>query len=289
MHVLLVTNRESGSAHLVEPARVLVDHGCIVTDADLMQALRWSRSHLPESLGDIERVVVAGGDGSIGCAALIAWRLEVPLAVVPAGTANDFARALELPTDLEEACVLAATGAREGEVDLARIDGTPFVNVASVGIAPQAAEQAKQLKRGLRALAYPVGAALAAARTRPASVVARVDGEVVWTGRAWQVMIASTGAFGGWATAGAMRHGDGQLDLVVVPAGRGTRTLVFDAAALFSGDLTEREGVLHARGREIELTMHRAPRIVVDGEVIEVGDRHVVATVEPRPVRVIVG
>ena len=44
-----------------------------------------------------ERIAVAGGDGTIGSVAELAGRLGVPLAVIPTGTANDFARAHELP------------------------------------------------------------------------------------------------------------------------------------------------------------------------------------------------
>lgn len=289
MHVLLVTNRRSGSAQLVDPAAVLVERGCVVTHADIEDALRWSRAEPPATLRGVERVIVAGGDGSIGCAAVLASRLGVPLGVVPAGTANDFARAMGLPEDLEQATVLAATGDELREIDLARVDGTPFVNVASLGIAPHAAEQAEQFKRGLRSLAYPLGAAIAAIRTRPVSLVARVDDELVWSGRAWQAMLASSGAFGGWATTGDVHHGDGKLDLVVVPAGRGTRRLAVDAAALVRGELTDREGVFHERGARIELVLRHARRMVVDGEVVRVDDRHVVATVDETPVRVVVG
>src|SRR6476620_8098815 len=56
-----------------------------------------------------ERLVVAGGDGTIGAFAELAGWLGVPLAVIPAGTANDFASAHDLPEDLREATELAAT------------------------------------------------------------------------------------------------------------------------------------------------------------------------------------
>ena len=46
-----------------------------------------------------ERIAVAGGDGTIGPLAALAGRLGVPLAVIPAGTANDFARVHGLPDD----------------------------------------------------------------------------------------------------------------------------------------------------------------------------------------------
>ncbi len=291
MHVLLVRNSASGSADQVDPAAVLVDRGCTITDVDIADAARWVRDEATRHLAGIDRVVVAGGDGSIGVGAALATLADVPLGVVPAGTANDFARAMDLPDDLEQASVLAATGDSLRDVDLARVVGTDahFVNVASIGLAPVAASHAQPLKRGLGALAYPVGAAIAAARSRPISVVARVDGHLVWTGKAWQVMVASSGAFGGWADTGSTRQGDRQLDLIIVPAGRGTRELVFDAASLTRGDLAARDGVHHDRGRRIELTLHRAPRMVVDGELLDVRERNIVAEVTDRPARVVIG
>ena len=288
MHVLLVRNPASGSAESVDPAAVLVARGCVVTDAEIASVARWCEDP-PRSLQDVDRVVVAGGDGSVGIAALLAAVLDVPFGVIPAGTANDFARAMELPDDLERACMLAATGDVLREIDLGRIDDTPFVNVASLGLAPVAAERAGPLKRGLGALAYPVGAAIAAMRSRPMSVAARVDGHLTFTGEAWQVMVASTGAFGGWAHVGDTHDGDGRLDLVVVPAGRDTRELVFDAKALLDGELSRRDGVHHERGARIELVLRRAPRMVVDGELVEIEDRHVEAHVDARRARLVVG
>ncbi len=291
VHVLLVRNRASGSADQVDPAAVLVDRGCTITDVDIADAARWARERSERRLAGIDRVVVAGGDGSLGVAAALATLGDIPLGVVPAGTANDFARAMQLPVDIEQACVLAATGDSLRDVDLARVEGIDahFVNVASVGLAPVAATHAKPLKRGIGALAYPVGAAIAAVRSRPVTVVARVDGHLVWSGKAWQAMVASTGAFGGWADTGSTRLGDRHLDLVIVPADRGTRELAFDAAALKRGELAAREGVHHERGKRIELTLHRAPKMVVDGELLEVDDRSVVVEVTDRPVRIVVG
>ena len=56
-----------------------------------------------------DRIVVAGGDGTIGPVAELAGRLDVPLAVIPTGTANDFARANGIPLDVEAAARLAAS------------------------------------------------------------------------------------------------------------------------------------------------------------------------------------
>ena len=88
----------------------------------------------------------------------------MPLAVLPTGTANDFARAYGLPGDPREAAELAADGERTRPLELGRLaDGRPFVNVASAGLASVAARNAQPLKPRLGPLAYGVGALRAAA------------------------------------------------------------------------------------------------------------------------------
>lgn len=89
---------------------------------------------------------MAGGDGSIAPAAAAAASAGIPLAVIPAGTANDFARELDLPRDIEEACRLAAAGRETRSLDLGRMGERPFVNIASAGLAPVAASEASGLK-----------------------------------------------------------------------------------------------------------------------------------------------
>src|SRR3954466_8227889 len=54
-----------------------------------------------------DRIAVAGGDGSIGPVAARAAAAGLPLAIVPTGTANDFARFIDLPLDVEAACPIA--------------------------------------------------------------------------------------------------------------------------------------------------------------------------------------
>jgi diacylglycerol kinase family enzyme len=288
MRMLLVQNAQAGSADVADPERVLRRHGHEVVAIDIERAAAIADASREPDLAGTERVVVAGGDGSIGAAAALAAQLDVPLGVVPAGTANDFARALELPSDPVVACELAAIGTQLRRIDLARLDGRPFVNVASFGIAPGAADAAASLKSKLGALAYPIGALLSLKRAQATRVHALVDGVPIWDGEAWQVMVASTGAFGGWADIGGTLVGDGQLDLVVVPAGRATRHLAFDAAALARGELAAREGVTHGRGAVVELRFVAAPQLVLDGEQLRADDRVVVARVDTHGVDLVV-
>lgn len=215
---------------------------------------------------DAERIVVSGGDGTIGEAAALAARLDVPLGVVPTGTANDFARSAGLPEDLAAAAAVAVRGAPGRPRDLARIDGRPFVNVAAAGLAPAAAARAEPMKRALGALAYPVGAVLAGVREDPIAV--RIPGH--FDGDAWQVIVACSGAFGGGAEIEAADPHDGQLDLVVIPESSRAE-LARRAVHLRRGDVADAPGTVHARAARLTLHVPDRTAFNVDGELVEAG------------------
>jgi YegS/Rv2252/BmrU family lipid kinase len=237
-------------------------------------------------VGDAERLVVAGGDGSIGLAASAAAGANVPLAVIATGTANDFARALELPDDPEEAGALAADpGASMRPLDLAAAGDRPFVNAASAGLAPAAARRAQPLKGALGPLAYAVGALHAGLTTKPLACSVTVDGELVFDGPAWQLVIGNTGAFGGGSETGGADPADGLLDVAVVPAGP-RLALVRRAWAMKTGRLVQQDAVVHVRGARVEVRNGDAP-FNVDGEICHCGSP-AVFTVRERAVEIVI-
>jgi diacylglycerol kinase (ATP) len=216
-----------------------------------------------------DRLAVAGGDGSIAPVAVEASRAGLPLAVIPTGTANDFARALELPRDLEGACRLAATETRERPVDLLRAGERPFLNAASAGLSVIAAHGARPLKRPLGPLAYAVGALRAGLTARPLPVRVAADGDEVFAGPAWQVIVAGTGAFGGGSELDVADPSDRRVDVAVLEAGPRT-ALVRHAWGMRRGGLASQPGVHHARARTVALELPPDTSFNVDGEVCAV-------------------
>jgi diacylglycerol kinase family enzyme len=265
MRVALIANRAAGGAiDVAAIAQALRDHGAQPT----VHALNGSAIEVAGSRPD--RYVVAGGDGTIGPVARLAAAAGVPLAVVPTGTANDFARAMELPSDPWAAVALAADpDAGTREVELLRAGDRPFVNAASVGVSVPAARSARALKRSLGPLSYLVGAVRAGLTARPLRCRALVEGRELFDGRAWQVIVAGTGAFGGGARIDAADAGDRLIDVAVLEAGS-RAVLARHALAMRSGALTERPGVRHARGREVVLDVSRGTCFNVDGELCRI-------------------
>src|SRR4051794_6264767 len=190
-------------------------------------------------------------------------------AVIPTGTANDFARALGLPLDVDAACTVAATETRERPVDLMRAGERPFLNAASAGLSVIAAHGARPLKRRLGPLAYAVGAVKAGLTATPLRVAVAADGDPVVDGDAWQVIVAGTGAFGGGSELDVADPSDRRVDVVVLEAGPRV-ALVRRALGMRRGGLAGQPGVHHARAETVVLELPKATPFNVDGEVCEV-------------------
>jgi diacylglycerol kinase family enzyme len=258
VRIALVANRAAGGG--LDPAPLAAAMGAELfgcAEDDLVRVRDWAP----------ERIVVAGGDGTIGPVAEVAGSLRVPLAVIAAGTANDFARVNGLPLDVDGAARLAATGTETRALELGYLaDRRPFVNVASAGLASVAARRAQPLKARLGPLAYAVGAVRAAASGRPLDVRVVVDGAEVFAGGAWQVIVACTGAFGGGSGIGAADATDGDLDVVVVPAGS-RLALVRRAWGLRTHTVEEQRAVPHFEGRVVSVDLPAGTELNCDGEI----------------------
>jgi diacylglycerol kinase (ATP) len=227
-----------------------------------------------------DRVVLAGGDGSIAPVAAAAGEAGVPLALIPCGTANDFARRHGLPLELSAACQLAVQGRRLRPLELGwmellpeREDGAarrPFANVASAGLPAPAAGRAKSWKPRLGPLAYAVGAVSAGLTASPVQCTVECDDRVVFTGEAWQVTVASSGAFGAGSHIEEADPADGALDVVAVAAGP-RPGLVWLAYRLRTGALSGHRRAVHERCREAALHLPAGGELNVDGEIVSSG------------------
>ena len=122
---------------------------------------------------------VAGGDGSVAAAAAVALAHGLPLAVLPAGTLNHFARDVGVLT-LEHAAD-AVTSGQAVEVDVAEVNGTPFLNTASIGSYPEMVRRRDQLAGRMgKWAAMTVAAAQTLRRGTPVSLLIDDRPALVW-------------------------------------------------------------------------------------------------------------
>jgi diacylglycerol kinase (ATP) len=205
-------------------------------------------------------IVLVGGDGSLNTMLAHLWvrgeAADCPIAVVPLGTGNDFARGVGIPLDPVEAARLAATG-QARPVDLITDDaGGVVVNAMHVGVGAEAAASARPLKPYLRTAAFPLGAIVAGARARGWRLRIEVDGRPVVSGRRRVLMAGLANApsiAGGTAElAPGASVTDGRFDVVVSTAIGPVARLGY-AIGLLRGTHARRPDVLRRPGRTLTI------------------------------------
>jgi len=140
MHFIGVFNQDGGMLRTMDlgafadRARAIMGEHGHTLEARIVRGTNL-RSELVRAATDssAQALLVGGGDGTISAAADVCFQTGMPLAVVPAGTMNLFARALKIPLNPEEAVKALAVGSTVG-VDIATANGRPFVHQYSVGI-----------------------------------------------------------------------------------------------------------------------------------------------------------
>jgi len=164
-------------------------------------------------------LLAAGGDGTVNEVVNGIARSSRPprLGVVPFGTANDFASALDLPEDPAEAVDVALTGHRL-DADVALVNRRCFINVSTGGFGAEATEEAPaETKRRLGPLAYVLTGARKLVEFKPRRARFTADGRIVHDGDFVFFAVGNSTMTGGGARiTPRAEFGDGRLDVVLV-------------------------------------------------------------------------
>lgn len=234
-------------------------------------------------------VVLGGGDGTVSSVVDYLVNCEVVLGLLPLGTANDFARTLEIPVDVEGACRAIVEG-KLVDVDLGLAGENYYVNVASVGLSVGVTRSlSPQIKKRMGAIAYPMAAIRAFLRHKPFDAKLTFpdeDHETVELERLLQVAVGN-GKFygGGLAVSPEAGMDDGTLDVYAIQLGR-QRDLLGVARYARSGDFIDNESVRRFRTRHVRLETNPGQQINLDGELVAYTPRDF--SIEPNALKVMV-
>jgi diacylglycerol kinase (ATP) len=219
-------------------------------EADLFEALRGA-------LATGRRVILVGGDGSLHDAANAPLGRLPELALVPAGRANNIARALGVPPDRPRALAIAAL-APARPLDLLRVE-TPertlfALESVSAGFQAQArsgydAENSSDLRQGVRALIRAVRS------YAPFKLQARVGGIELASDSAAQLFLSNLPYFGfGFEIDPGADPSDGELEAILFEAS-GRRQLLPLGIAAYRGRHLGHSGVRRVSSRDAELVL----------------------------------
>jgi YegS/Rv2252/BmrU family lipid kinase len=253
----LVATIRSAGATLIEDRPIDVQA--------LPEALRGQGSALDPSS---DRILVGGGDGTINRLLPHLVKTAVPLGILPLGTANDLASTLGLPEE-PLAAVKTALHGTVVRIDLGRVNGKLFANVASIGLGPKVTEKlSAELKKQLGTFGYPLALLDAYRESRPFHCRISVDDGPARRVRALHLAVGNGRFYGGGATVFEdARIDDHRLDLfslAPMPLWR----LLLVAPWVKLGLHRHMNDVYSLHGRTISVTTRRALPISADGELL---------------------
>ena len=222
---------------------------------------------------DVDCAIVGGGDGTLNAAAFGAIQAKLPLGILPLGTANDLARTLEIPFDLDGAAQVIADG-RTRKIDLGIVNGQPFFNVASLGLSADLAQQlTRDIKRRYGRLGYALVALKVLAQARPFRATITSETETVRV-RTLQIAVGNGRFYGGGnAVEQDATIDDQHLDLYSLELERAWK-LAFMARSFRHGRHGAWNEVRAVRAREFDIRTRRHMPINADGEIVTYTPAH---------------
>ena len=232
-----------------------------------------------------ETVAALGGDGFVRPIAGEVAGGPGALAILPGGRGNDFARVLGIPAEPEAAARNAVEG-DERMLDIAEVDGVPYIGIASLGFDSEANRIANEARLVRGNLVYLYAALRAVVGWKPATFAITVDGEHrELTG--WSVGVGNSQAYGGgmYAMPQAVLD-DGLLDVVACARTSKPYFLRRILPAVVKGTHLGDPHITALRGAEVRIESDRPFDVYADGD--PVGRTPATMRVRRRVLRVIV-
>ena len=215
---------------------------------------------------EIDFVIVGGGDGSVNKVLPSLVKTQVPLVVIPLGTANNLARHYNLSPDIAQALAVIKTGMQK-KIDLGIVNNIFFVNVVGLGLSTYVNTKVPAtLKKYLGAFAFVLTAFYLSTKIRPFRLNIIADGKS-YTRRSWQISVCNGRHYGNGLT---VKHDasllDGKLHALSTEVAKWWQGF-FLIPALISGRYKKDHDVSLFEAETIELTTRRKLKIDVDGDI----------------------
>lgn len=221
----------------------------------------------------VERIIVAGGDGSIHEAVngIMDADTDASLGIVPSGTGNDFAKAAGIPLEWRAATTLLASRIADNvaprTIDVGRMNDRYFANGAGIGLDAKVTRIARDYNWPIGDLVYLV-AILQTMLDGIATPEMQLEAESLrWDGPLTLASVSNGPWIGGMFHIAPMaKNDDGKLELMV--AAPVTRTRIFGLLPkLMKGEHLDETEVEHCSIRRLTVRSASPVPSHLDGEV----------------------
>lgn len=216
---------------------------------------------------EFTKVIAAGGDGTINQVvnAMMRNGCDLPLAIFPAGTANDFAYYFDLPHDIES-MIDIALGEHYTYADVGKANEKYFINVAALGFLVDVSQKTDpNIKNTLGVISYYLKGMSEIPNLRPIETKVRTD-DMMLNEKIYFMLIMNGKSAGGFKRiAPEAEINDGLLDVMMFK-----EMSVLDMAPLLfkvmTGDHIENDNVIFFQTNKLYIEADQEVGTDVDGE-----------------------
>jgi diacylglycerol kinase (ATP) len=266
-HALLIVNPNSRNGQAAELDEAIA----LLKASDFEVSVQLTESHadmLAKIAGYPHKdgiVIIAGGDGTISSALASVKKHQRTLAILPLGTANDFARSLGISQDILTATETIIAGKRQ-RINLATVNDNYFVNVAHIGLGVDVThELTPQTKKYFGVFAYLGAFFSAIKRNRSFKLAIKAD-DWCCSVKAIHLAVGNGRYYGGGNVVNdAATILDGKLSLFCIKPQRWWQLLLL-GPSLRNGHLRTAERVICKTARKISINTTRPIELYADGE-----------------------
>lgn len=227
-------------------------------------------------------IITSGGDGTLNHVinAMAQNNINVPVGILPSGTANDFANHLNIPKDVARACDVIVRG-NTTEFDLGKINDRYFINVAAAGLLTDVSQKIDiNLKNTLGKMAYYIKGIEQLPNFRAIPITIKYENKII-NEMVYLFVILNGSTAGGFRLAPESTADDGNLNLVAIKACSVVELFNIFIKMLKGYHLGD-SNVIYLKGKEFLIESRENIEADVDGEAgphfpldIRISDRKV--------------
>lgn len=212
-------------------------------------------------------ILIAGGDGTVDSVVNIMKKLniDIPIAILPVGTANDFAKFIGIPLNVEKACE-KILNSDPVSLDIGKINDKYFVNVASTGLFTDVSQKTDvNLKNTIGKLAYYVKGIEQIPYLRKLKVKVSSQ-EMEFDGDMYLMLVFNGQTAGNFKLAYKADLTDGMLDVIIIKAGMIKEIIPMFIKMLKIEHLEDNKGLIYFKTDKLIIECNEDIVTDIDGE-----------------------
>jgi len=213
-----------------------------------------------------EYILIAGGDGTVDSVVnvMMEKKIELPIAILPVGTANDFGKFLQIPNKIEDALKIILSS-KPRAIDVGKINDKYFINVASTGLFTDVSQKTDvNLKNTIGKLAYYLKGIESLPNFRRLKVKL-TSKELEYDGEMYLILVFNGQTAGNFKLASRADVSDGYLDVIMIKA-----VQVYEILPLFIKMLRDEhldsDKVIYFKTKDILIESNEDIATDIDGE-----------------------